>query len=112
MSQDLLASLGIHETQFGCAIGGEWRKTSGAPISARSPIDGAQLGVVASATMQDVNSAVDAAHEAFLKWRVVPAPRRGELVRRFGEKLRARKNDSRGALAASSCCRSSRNMRE
>ncbi len=93
MSKDLFASLGIHETQSGCAIGGVWRKTSGAPIPARCPIDGAQLGVIASATMQDVNSAVDAAHEAFLKWRVVPAPRRGELVRRFGEKLRARKND-------------------
>ncbi len=93
MTRDLLQSLGINESQSGCAIGADWVKTAGTPIVARSPIDGTQLGVIASATPADVSRAVDAAHEAFLKFRLLPAPLRGELVRRYGEKLRSRKND-------------------
>jgi aldehyde dehydrogenase (NAD+) len=55
----------------------------------RTPITGAVIGRVADAT--DANGAIDVAHEAFLAWRLVPAPRRGELVRLFGEELRAHK---------------------
>ena len=56
-----------------------------------SPIDGAPLGRVATASPADVAAAVGRAHEAFLAWRLVPPPRRGELVRRFGEALRREK---------------------
>ena len=93
MSRDILKSLGITESQSGCAIGGRWVNTPGPGIAARAPIDGTQYGAVASATTDDVAAAVKAANEAFLKWRTVPAPKRGELVRRYGEKLRARKAD-------------------
>ncbi|GAB3247614.1 aldehyde dehydrogenase family protein [Chitinimonas naiadis] len=58
----------------------------------RSPIDGASLGSFAPATAGLVNHAVEAAHGAYLKWRTVPAPLRGELVRRIGSKLRERKS--------------------
>ena len=64
---------------------------TGPSIVARSPIDGGTLATVASATAADVDSAIDAAHAAFLKLRVIPAPARGELVRRIGVKLRERK---------------------
>ncbi|HUQ01941.1 MAG TPA: aldehyde dehydrogenase family protein, partial [Kofleriaceae bacterium] len=60
---------------------------------ARTPITGEQLAELRDATPADVSAAIGRAHEAFLVWREVPAPRRGELVRLFGEELRAAKDD-------------------
>ncbi|QDQ29416.1 aldehyde dehydrogenase family protein [Chitinimonas arctica] len=57
----------------------------------RSPIDAAILGHFVPATAGLANHAVEAAHGAFLKWRCVPAPLRGELVRCIGNKIRLRK---------------------
>jgi aldehyde dehydrogenase (NAD+) len=62
-------------------------ESSGALVS-RSPIDGAEIGRVA---MGDPAAACERAARAFLQWRTVPAPRRGELVRLLGEELRAAK---------------------
>lgn len=56
-----------------------------------SPVDGMTLGSYAPATPGLINHAVEAAHGAYLKWRLVPAPLRGELVRCIGNKLRQRK---------------------
>ncbi|HSW03029.1 aldehyde dehydrogenase family protein [Aquabacterium sp.] len=61
-------------------------------LTARSPIDGSTMGLVPDAGAEAMNAAVDHAHTAFLAWRKVPAPRRGELVRLFGEELRAHKS--------------------
>ncbi|MCY7271037.1 MAG: aldehyde dehydrogenase family protein, partial [Sphingomonas bacterium] len=63
---------------------------SGGLVS-HSPIDGASIGSVAEADGEDVTSACERAHTAFLAWRSVPAPRRGELVRLLAEELRAAK---------------------
>jgi aspartate/methionine/tyrosine aminotransferase len=60
-------------------------------LEARSPIDGRVFGTVSSATPEQVNAAVERAHAAFTEWRLVPPPRRGELVRLFGEVLRENK---------------------
>ena len=68
-------------------------------IHARSPIDGSALGAVPSTALAEVTRAVDHAHTAFLAWRAVPAPRRGELVRLLGEQLRVHK-DALGELVA------------
>src|SRR3954462_15186320 len=54
-----------------------------------SPIDGKRIGAAATAT--DVAETIAQAHSAFLAWRNVPPPRRGELVRLFGEVLREEK---------------------
>jgi len=59
----------------------------------RSPITGETIARVPDASPADVAAAVESAHRAFLVWRSVPAPRRGELVRLFGEALRAAKAD-------------------
>ncbi len=64
--------------------------TGGARV-VRSPIDGAEIGRLAEHSAADVSAAIGRAHAAFLAWREVPAPRRGELVRLFGEELRAHK---------------------
>ena len=62
-------------------------------LVARTPIDGSELGRLAVASAGEVAAAVGTAQQAFLLWRTVPAPRRGELVRLLGEELRAAKDD-------------------
>jgi aldehyde dehydrogenase (NAD+) len=66
--------------RFGIAIAGD--------LASRSPIDGAEIGRVAVGNPQ---ATTERAAKAFLEWRTVPAPRRGELVRLLGEELRAAK---------------------
>ena len=63
----------------------------GNALTARSPLDGATLATLAVDSPADAEHKIDAAHEAFLKWRTVPAPVRGELVRVFGNVLREHK---------------------
>ncbi|MBX7104230.1 MAG: aldehyde dehydrogenase family protein [Gemmataceae bacterium] len=65
----------------------------GESLAVRSPIDGSTLGTLTSAGVGDLKHVITAASEAFVHWRVVPAPVRGEFVRRIGEKLRERKKD-------------------
>ncbi|WP_316863081.1 aldehyde dehydrogenase family protein [uncultured Cohaesibacter sp.] len=72
------------------AMGVEASRLSGT-IKVSSPIDGSLIGEVAEKTPEDMNKAVELAHEAFQSWRVVPAPVRGELVRLLGEELRKHK---------------------
>jgi len=59
--------------------------------TARSPIDGSTLLGLGAATAADVASAIDVAHAAFLQWRTVPAPQRGNLVKRYGRLLEGHK---------------------
>ena len=60
-------------------------------MDSRSPIDGQPIGSVVASSIADVEAACAHAQDAFLEWRLVPAPRRGELVRLLGEELRAAK---------------------
>ena len=60
-------------------------------LESRSPADGRVIGAVPTAAAGDVAAAVGRAHDAFLAWRTVPPPRRGELVRLFGDVLREEK---------------------
>lgn len=77
---DILAALDIDLAQ--------WK---GNALTARSPLDGATLATLTVDTPADAERKIDAAHDAFLKWRTVPAPVRGELVRVFGNVLREHK---------------------
>lgn len=62
---------------------------AGAPVlSVRSPIDGSTLADVPSASPQEAEREIEAASANFSAWRDTPAPRRGELVRRVGQRLR------------------------
>jgi len=71
---------------LGCAV-------DGGDLAVHSPIDGSRIGAVVTATVDDIDDAVAQSQAAFLNWRSVPAPRRGELVRLFGNALRAQKYD-------------------
>ncbi len=61
-------------------------------LIAHSPIDGSVTARLASHGAAGVTAAIDRAHAAFGEWRNVPAPRRGELIRLFGDELRAAKD--------------------
>ena len=89
--QSVLEKLGLADDNTGVFCG-EWRG-SGAEIQKISPIDGRRLASIHTASDQDYETAVRRAHEAFLKWRVVPGPVRGETVRRLGNALRDAKHE-------------------
>lgn len=90
---ELLTSFGIGSTAPGVAIGRQTSPGGGTLMPVRSPIDGRTLATVQAASATDVRHAVVAASRAFRDWRMVPAPRRGEFVRRIGQRLRDRKAD-------------------
>ncbi|HVU05288.1 MAG TPA: aldehyde dehydrogenase family protein [Polyangiaceae bacterium] len=73
------------------AIGAERIAGEGRTLSVRSPVDGRRLAELPAATAEQTARVVERAARAFQAFRVVPAPRRGELVRRYGEALRAKK---------------------
>ena len=79
---------------------------SGGSLSVRSPIDGAEIARIRETPAADMPAIIERAHSAFLAWREVPAPRRGELVRLLGEELRASK-EALGALVTLEVGRSS-----
>ncbi|MCO5152440.1 aldehyde dehydrogenase family protein, partial [Shinella sp.] len=65
----------------------------GGDMASYSPVSGEEIGKLKTVSATDTNKAIDAAHDAFKAWRLVPAPKRGELVRLLGEELRASKAD-------------------
>jgi aldehyde dehydrogenase (NAD+) len=91
VAAEIFPRLGLKANNAG-VFAGEWFG-SGPVIEKRSPIDGSVLGRVATATPAELARALGAAQRAFLAWRDVPAPKRGEIVRRYGEALRAHKRD-------------------
>jgi aldehyde dehydrogenase (NAD+) len=70
---------------------------SGGGLEVRSPIDGDVIASIATTDASQLDRILDRAQSAFLRWRDVPAPRRGEVVRLFGQELRRHK-DSLGEL--------------
>ncbi len=66
---------------------------TGGAMASFTPVTGEQLAKLVKTTPEGAASAIEAAHEAFKAWRLVPAPRRGELIRLLGEELRAAKAD-------------------
>ena len=87
-----MATTGVRE--FKNYIGGEWvDASSGETFESRSPADGELIGVFPKSGAEDVDRAVEAAKVAYEDWRLVPAPKRGEIVFRFAELLREHKDD-------------------
>src|SRR3982751_3437634 len=86
-----LGKLALSEDNAG-VFNGKW-SGGGAKIDKISPIDGAKLASIRTATDDDYNKAISRAHEAFSKWRTTPGPVRGDTVRRLGNALREFKHD-------------------
>jgi aldehyde dehydrogenase (NAD+) len=81
-ARHLLDRLGVDQAAY-----------EGGTLIVRSPIDGKEITRVRETSSTEAEERIAAAHGAFLAWRAVPAPRRGELVRRIGDQLRAAKDD-------------------
>ena len=84
----ILAQFNIEEVNSGASTGGRWFNTRGEKIDSVSPVDGNVIASVNSATEADYEAVVLKAQEAFVTWRKVPAPHRGEIVRQLADKLR------------------------
>src|SRR5438067_6000502 len=94
--EEILGAFGMRAggTVSGVAYGGRFNEdAAGAPLETHDPTTGEVLAHVRTATTDDVKRAVGAAHKAFKSWRLVPAPHRGEVVRRLGDGFRKRKED-------------------
>ncbi|MBM3803606.1 MAG: aldehyde dehydrogenase family protein [Acidimicrobiia bacterium] len=84
-----------HIPEFRNYIAGQWvRSSSGATFENRNPANRNEiLGVFQRSTAKDAEQAIRAAGEAFARWRLMPAPRRGEILFRVGELLLKRKEE-------------------
>ncbi len=86
---DFLKQLGIKEENYGASTGLNWFKTNDQGIiNVVSPVDGKPIAKVYQCSEKDYYEVVAKADEAFKYWRTVPAPKRGEVVRQIGNKLR------------------------
>lgn len=86
----ILSTLGIKPVSEGCSTG-KHHFGSGPVIDSYSPVDGKLIGGVTTATAADYEEVMARAQQAFPFWRDMPAPKRGEIVRQFGDRLRAYK---------------------
>ena len=84
----VLEQLGIEQINTGASTGSHWFNTIGKQIDSYSPVDGKLIASVKSATETEYEATVLKGQEAFKVWREVPAPKRGEIVRQLGVKLR------------------------
>jgi aldehyde dehydrogenase (NAD+) len=96
--KQILADLGIKDTNAGVMIGGR-ALGSGPNIESVSPTNGVKIASVSTATETDYSEVMDATGKAFVEWRKWSAPERGEVVRQFGDALREKK-ESLGALVS------------
>jgi aldehyde dehydrogenase (NAD+) len=94
---DVLARLGIDPVNSGACGGGWIGDPSGGELASLNPATGAVIARVRMAGCDDYDRIVSEAVAAFARWRLVPAPKRGEIVREIAEELRAHKADL-GAL--------------
>ena len=88
--QEALKKLGLKDINNGSSTGSDWFST-GKLIESYSPVDGKLIGKVKCSTKEDYEKVMSAATSAFKTWRIVPAPKRGDMVRQFGDKLRTNK---------------------
>ncbi|MEZ4955437.1 MAG: aldehyde dehydrogenase family protein [Saprospiraceae bacterium] len=90
MQKDFLKKLGLQEENAGTSTGLQ-DETSKKFIKSYSPVDGEFIGSVSVTTKSQYNQVIKTAQEAFKVWREIPAPKRGEIVRQYGDALRKNK---------------------
>jgi aldehyde dehydrogenase (NAD+) len=86
--QEALKQLGIEPENSGLCTGTKWLDTAGEILTSFSPADGKPIAAIKQATRSDYEKLVSQASEAFREWRMIPAPKRGEIVRLIGVELR------------------------
>lgn len=91
--KDALRRLGIEDVNPGACTGTQWLEARGPEAMSYSPSDGSAIAAVKQASWDDYEDIITLSQEAFKVWRMIPAPRRGEVVRQIGLKLREHKED-------------------
>lgn len=99
--KDIFKSIGHSNTSFGTSTGSQWFDSGKEKraIESYSPIDGELIGVVFETSDKDFIKVITTAQNAFLVWKNMPAPKRGEIVRQVGDALRKHK-ESLGKLVS------------
>ncbi len=95
---EILKKMDLLNEQSGAGTG-SWLHCRGELLESVSPIDGRSIGRIRCASKEDYDEVATRAHQAFEKWRMVPAPKRGEIVRQIGNAFRAHKKEL-GALVS------------
>ncbi len=90
--EKILKDLGLKSENYGTSTGVKWLSSKGTLIESNSPVNGQIIGKVYSTAEADYDKVVEKSREAFLEWRMVPAPKRGEVVRQIGLELRNKKD--------------------
>ena len=91
--KETLSKLGIQPLNPGVCTGLNWTDTNGEENISVSPANNKEIARVKTATLDDYEKIVQKAQEAFIVWREIPAPQRGEVVRQIGNALREHKED-------------------
>jgi len=86
-----LEQLNLNTNNQGVSTGTQWISSNGNSIESYSPVDGKLIGTVVSADENSYKQVMAAATKAFEEWRMMPAPKRGEIVRQIGDALREQK---------------------
>mgnify|MGYP000533687867 CR=1 FL=1 len=90
---EFLKQLGIKDVNYGASSGSDWFESQdGGALTITSPADGKTIATVYQATGKDYETVVTRAEDAFRYWRTIPAPKRGEIVRQIGLRLREYKD--------------------
>jgi aldehyde dehydrogenase (NAD+) len=89
--KEALKTLGVNSSNLGTSTGKKWLRTKGKSIVSYSPADGKVIGRVQTTDARAFEKVMQQAQQAFAAWRLVPAPKRGEVVRQIGEALRKNK---------------------
>src|SRR5262245_56902782 len=93
MFNDVLTRLGIKARNSGAYDGGWIEGGKGEEIVSLNPTTGQPLGAVVAAAANEYERVVETSRRVFERWRSVPPPQRGEVVRQIGNALREQKRD-------------------
>ncbi|MFQ5486454.1 MAG: aldehyde dehydrogenase family protein, partial [Desulfobacterales bacterium] len=94
--ESILRKLDLREEEYGAGIGSPM-KCEGPLLTSFSPVNGKPIGKIRCASLNDYETVINSATQAFVEWKRVPAPKRGDIVRQIGMALRRRKQEL-GAL--------------
>ncbi|RZK50749.1 MAG: aldehyde dehydrogenase family protein [Pedobacter sp.] len=89
---EILKELEIDNINDACSTGSQWKSSPEcAIIESFSPVDGEKIASVYASTQSDYQNVIITAQAAYQHWSQIPAPKRGEIVRQFGDRLRKHK---------------------
>ena len=91
--KESLKRLGISDLNSGVTTGTQWLDCKGKTTSSYSPIDNSEIAKIINADINDYETVLNTAQDAFKVWRKIPAPARGEVIRQIGNALRENKDD-------------------